>query len=70
MGTTLGLRIAIARCERKLTQQWVADQAGITRPQLANIEAGRSRPSIDSFAEICRAIGVEMDDVYWEGRTR
>lgn len=68
MSTTLGQRIAIARRERDLTQTWVADRAGITRPQLANIEAGRSRPSVDSFAEICRAIGVRMDDVYWEDR--
>jgi DNA-binding XRE family transcriptional regulator len=48
----------------------VAERVGISRPQLANIEAGRSRPSIDSFAEICRAVGVSMDDVYWEGRPR
>lgn len=69
MAMTLGQRIATARHAHYLTQQEVADRAGITRPQLANIEAGRSRPSIDSFAEICRAIGVDMDDIYWEDRT-
>ena len=69
MKTKLGQRIAIARCEQGLTQQWVADTAGITRPQLANIEGGRSRPSVDSFACICRAIGVKMDDIYWSDRS-
>lgn len=65
--TTLGQRLKQGRTERGLTQDYVASTAGITRPQLANIEADRSRPSVDSFAFICRAIGISMDDVYWQG---
>lgn len=63
----LGQRLAVARCERGLTQAAVADVAGISRPQLANIEGGRSYPSIETFAYICRAIGVKMDDMFWGG---
>jgi transcriptional regulator with XRE-family HTH domain len=65
--TTLGERLAMTRRKRGLTQAEVAEMAGIGRPQLANIEAGRSRPSVDSFAFICRSLGVTMDDIYWHG---
>lgn len=63
----LGQRLAVARCDRGLTQAEVAQMAGISRPQLANIEAGRSFPSVETFAYLCRAIGVAMDDMFWDG---
>lgn len=61
----VGQRLAVARCERGWTQAAIAATAGITRPQLANIEAGRSWPSVETFAHLCRAIGVRMDEMFW-----
>lgn len=65
VASKLGQRLAVARCDRGLTQSDVANTAGISRPQLANIEAGRSFPSVKTFAYLCRAIGVTMDDMFW-----
>lgn len=48
------------RLERGWTQQSVADQASISRPQLVNIEAGRVNASTDSMQRIAAVFGVEI----------
>ncbi len=48
------------RLERGWTQQSVADQASISRPQLVNIEAGRVNASTDSMQRIADVFGVEI----------
>jgi transcriptional regulator with XRE-family HTH domain len=42
----LGSVLRTARQRRGLTQQAAAAQAGISRPHLANLEAGRHKPSV------------------------
>jgi transcriptional regulator with XRE-family HTH domain len=43
----LGLRLMLCRKARRMTQQTLADRIGITRSQIANVEAGRSGMHVD-----------------------
>ncbi|WP_285861397.1 helix-turn-helix transcriptional regulator [Brevibacillus sp. MER 51] len=44
-----------------MTQQDVADLAGMTRSNYAHIERGRHNPSIDQMKSISKALKVKVD---------
>lgn len=52
-----------AREDAGLTQDDVAKASGLTRPQITNIEAGRSRVTLHRLILICLCIGVTPDMV-------
>jgi transcriptional regulator with XRE-family HTH domain len=56
----IGLQLMEARKKKQMTQQEVADQAGITRPNLSRIESGKYNASIDIISKVCDAIGVKI----------
>lgn len=64
----LGEAISYARQRAEQTQEWLAAFTEISRSQIANVEAGHSRPSIETLEEIARALGVRFstDGHYWE----
>jgi transcriptional regulator with XRE-family HTH domain len=43
----VGLRLCLIRKSQRRTQEWLAGRIGVTRSQIANIEAGRSRAAVD-----------------------
>ena len=45
MNTNLGNRIKNLRKERHLSQEYVAEQIGVSRPSVSKWESGVSRPS-------------------------
>lgn len=57
-------RFAAARKQRKMTQQDVADAAGVSLGMINNLENGRSMPQSANRAAIVEALGV---DVFGEG---
>lgn len=57
-GNTVGERISIARLDARMTQQELARQINVTRPQVANIEAGRSDVPVARLISIATALGV------------
>lgn len=60
----IGERIARLRGERDMTQAALAREAGITRPQLAAIESGRTgNPGVYSVVPLARALNVTLDEV-------
>lgn len=59
-------RIKAARAGRDLTQQQLADIVGVTRQTINAIEAGDYNPSIALCTGICRALGVTLNDLFWE----
>ena len=63
----IGQRIADLRLEKGMTQQEVADRAGIQRGNLARIEDGRYSVGIDILAAIGDAMGMEIDFVKKKG---
>jgi DNA-binding XRE family transcriptional regulator len=59
----LGRRLRQARWKAGLTQAKLAALTGIKRPNIARIESGRHRPSLDTIDKIARALGVPVVDL-------
>jgi transcriptional regulator with XRE-family HTH domain len=59
-GTLLGGLIRVARKERKLTTQEVADRAGISRGLLQRIEKGHLKCEIGMVFEVATIVGVKL----------
>ena len=59
----LGERIYEARKRRKLTQSDLAEMVGISNTYLSHIENGSKNMSMDTFIDICNALGVTADEL-------
>lgn len=59
----LGERIYESRKNRKLTQSDLAELAGISNTYLSHIENGSKNMSMDTFIDICNALGVTADEL-------
>lgn len=53
-----------ARIERNLTQEEVAQKAGISRSAYTNIERGVKNPSFDVAVRIKKVVGCQNDDIF------
>ncbi len=56
----IGQLLKVARKGRRLTQEQVADMAGISRPRYREIEAGSSAARTTTLINIGRALGLEL----------
>lgn len=63
----MGKRIMERRKELRLTQEALAEQAGISASFMGHIERGSRITSLDTMLSICIALDVSMD--YITGRT-
>ncbi|MFG1357766.1 helix-turn-helix transcriptional regulator [Xanthobacter pseudotagetidis] len=61
--TLLGKLIRLARIERKLTAQDLAERAGISRALLHRIERGDPKCSIGAVFEVAAILGVPLFQV-------
>lgn len=59
----LGDRIYNARIKRNLTQNDLAELAGISNTYLSHIENGTKRMSMDTFVDILNALGTTADEL-------
>jgi len=59
----LGRRLKHARQKAGLTQAKLAALTGIQRPNIARIESGRHRPSLDTIDRIAQALGMSVADL-------
>lgn len=65
LGGEKNLRMKTARMEAGLSQSDLACRVGATRQTIGLIEAGRYNPSLKLCRAICRALGVTLDDLFW-----
>lgn len=56
----IGRQLADIRRAKGMTQQEVADKAGLLRPHIARIEAGSFSVGIDTLAAIAEALGQKI----------
>lgn len=49
-----------------MSQTQLAKSAGVTRQTIGLIEAGEFNPSLKLCIAICRALGVTLNDLFWE----
>ncbi len=66
----VGTRIRAIRSERNLTQQQLADFAGVSRATLATIERDDANPSLAVAHKIAVALKVSIDDMIVENYQR
>ena len=59
----VGSRVRQLRREQHLTQEQLAERAGISTSFLGHIERGSKRLSLDSFCRIARALGCTANDL-------
>ena len=62
----IGGRLRELRLEQNLTQETVAERAGVSYKFLGEVERGRANPSLLTIDRICGALGVEIDDLWGE----
>ena len=61
------LRLRAARAAKGLSQQGLADLAGVSRQTINAIEQGDYNPTIRLCIAICRALDRTLDDLFWDG---
>ena len=57
----MGENIKLARKRRKLTQEQVAERAGIVRSTLYLVETGSSSVTIGAYFNVMRVLGLQND---------
>ena len=60
------LKMKFRRIELNISQTELAGRAGVTRQTIGLIVAGEFNPSIKLCVAICKALGVTLNDLFWE----
>ena len=60
------LKMKFRRIELNISQTELAKRAGVTRQTIGLIESGEFNPSIKLCVAICKALGVTLNDLFWE----
>lgn len=60
-------RIKAARAAIGMTQQQLADAAGVARQTINAVETGDYNPTIRLCLAICRTLGKSLDELFGEG---
>ena len=60
------LKMKFRRIEIGMSQTQLAKAAGVTRQTIGLIEAGEFNPSLKLCLAICKALGVTLNDLFWE----
>jgi len=61
---SIGERVAKLRRERSLTQEQLAEKAGVSRNHIADIELGTRNTGVWSFFLLARALGVTVSELF------
>lgn len=57
----IGQRIKEIRCEKHLTQEYIANITGVNVSHISNIETNKVKVSLTLLVGICNALDVTMD---------
>jgi len=60
------MKLKLARVERELSQEQLAELVGVTRQTIGMIEAGNYNPTLNLCLAICRALNKTLNDLFWE----
>jgi DNA-binding XRE family transcriptional regulator len=67
----LANRVRVARAERDLSQERLAEAAGVSRQTISSIETGQYCPSTLLAFRLARVLGARVDELFWlEGDRR
>ena len=60
------LKLKSARALKDLSQDDLAKAVGVSRQTINAIEKGDYNPSINLCIAICKALGVTLNDLFWD----
>lgn len=60
------LKMKFRRIELDISQTELARRTGVTRQTIGLIEAGEFNSSVKLCIAICKALGVTLNDLFWE----
>jgi putative transcriptional regulator len=66
MKNKTNIKMKMARTERDLSQQQLADRVNATRQTIGLIEKGKYNPSLKLCLKIARALDKTLDQLFWE----
>ncbi len=66
MEKPLRLKLRLARIEKSLSQQELAEKVNVTRQTIGLIEKGNYNPSLNLCLKIAKALGKTLDQLFWE----
>jgi putative transcriptional regulator len=58
-------RVKLARVEKGLTQEELADRIGVTRQTIGLIEAGKYNPTLKLCLMLARVTDKSLNDLFW-----
>ncbi len=59
-------KMKIARIEKDLSQEQLAEKIDVTRQTIGLIEAGKYNPTLKLCIAICKALDKTLDELFWE----
>jgi len=59
------IKLKIARIEKGLSQQELADLIGATRQTIGLIERGKYNPSLNLCVNIAKTLDKTLNDLFW-----
>lgn len=59
----IGIKIRLERTKRGLSQEKLAELAGMNKNSIGAIERGVSSPSIDTIAKLADAFGLQFNEL-------
>ncbi len=59
-------KLKLARVEKGLSQQELADLVGVTRQTIGLIEKGKYNPTLNLCVNIAKTLNKTLNDLFWE----
>ncbi len=66
MSDMKNLKLKAARAGKDLSQEDLAVICGVSRQTISAIEKGDYNPTINLCISICKAVGLTLNDLFWE----
>jgi len=66
MKKPLRLKLRLARIEKSLSQQELAEKVNVARQTIGLIEKGNYNPSLNLCIKIAKALDKTLDQLFWE----
>jgi putative transcriptional regulator len=60
------IKLKLARVEKDLTQDQLAEKVGVARQTIGLIEAGKYNPTLKLCIAICKELNKTLNDIFWE----
>ena len=60
------MKLKLARIEKGLSQQDLADLVGVTRQTIGLVEKGKYNPTLNLCIGIAKALNKSLNDLFWE----